>query len=52
MAQSGDSVVKHGEAASKISDSKLSFGLSKPYMCMVSTELGEFEGYSMYTKSI
>ena len=51
-AQSRDTVVKLGEAASNISDSKLSFRLSKPYMCVVSPELGEFEGYNMYTKSI
>ena len=49
--QSSDAVVQLGEASSKISDSKLSFRLSKSYTCIVSPELGEFEGYSMYTKS-
>ena len=39
MAQSSDAVVKLGEAASKSSDSKLSFCLSKPYMWVVSPEL-------------
>ena len=47
MAQSSDTVVKLGEAASKASESKLSFCLSKPYMCIVSPELRKLEGYSM-----
>ena len=51
-AQSSDTVVKLCEAASKASDSKLSFRLRKPYMCIVSPELWELEGYSMYTDSI
>ena len=51
-AQSSDPVVKLGEAASKTSYSKLSLRLSKPYTCLVSSELGELEGYSMYTESI
>ena len=50
-AQSSDAVVKLGEAASKASDSKLSFCLSKPYKCIVSPELRELEGYSMDTES-
>ena len=50
--QSSDAVVKLGEAASKISDSKLSFGLSKPYMFVVSPEFWKFEGYSMHIVSI
>ena len=52
MAQSSNAVVKLGEAASKISDSKLSLCLSKPYTCIVSPELWKFEGYSMHTMSI
>ena len=51
MAQSSHSVVKLGEAGSKAFDSKLSFCLSKPYTCVVSPELEELEGYSMYTES-
>ena len=50
-AQIRDAVVKLCVAASKASDSKLSFCLSKPYMCVVSPELKKLEGYSMYTKS-
>ena len=48
-AQSRNAVAKLCEAANKPSDSKLSFHLSKPYMCIVSPELRELEGYSMYT---
>ena len=40
MAQNSEAVVKVCEAASKASDSKLSFCLSKPYMCFVSPEFG------------
>ena len=50
-AQSRDAVVKLGEAASKGSDSKLSFCFSKLNTCNVSLELGVLEGYSMYTES-
>ena len=39
-------VVKLPEAASKSSDSKLSFCLSKPYPSVVSQELRELEGYT------
>ena len=42
MAQSSGAIVILGEAASKSSDI--------PYMCIVSPELGELEGYSIYTK--
>ena len=51
MAQSSNRVVKLCKAASKASDSKLSFSLSKPYTCIVSPELRELEGYSMDTES-
>ena len=51
MAQNSNAIVKLGEAASKGSDSKLSFCLSKPYMCVISPELGELESYIMYTES-
>ena len=51
-AQSSDAVVKLGEAASKISDSQLSFRLSKSYVYIVSPEFWKFEGYSMHTVSI
>ena len=50
--QSRAALVRLGEAVSKISDSKQSFCLSKPYMCIVSPELWKFEGYSMHTVSI
>ena len=49
-AQSSDAIVKLCVAASKSSDSNLSFRLSKPYTCVVSPELEELEGYSMYTE--
>ena len=42
-------IVKLGEAAYKIFDSKQSFRLSKPYMCIVSPELRKCECYSMYS---
>ena len=49
-AQSSNAVVNLGEAASKASDSKLSFCFSKPYRCVVNTKLGELV-YSTYTES-
>ena len=52
LRQSSNAVVKLGEAASKISDSNLSFCLSKPNMCVVSPKFWQFEGYSMHTVSI
>ena len=51
-AQRSDTVVKLGEAVSKISDSKLSFRLSKPYTWVVSLEFWKFEGYRMHSMSI
>ena len=50
-AQSSNAVVKLCEDASKASDSKPSFWLSKPYNRIVSPELGELEDYSIYIKS-
>ena len=52
MAQGSNVVVKLGEAAIKISDSKMSFRLSKPFMCVVRPEFWKFEGFSMHPMSI
>ena len=38
------------EAGNNTSDNKLSLSLRKPNSNIVSLELGEFEGYSVYTK--